>query len=159
MERTGSLEVLPAGSAVEDPDEVGFDRAMGRIIQRLRGRADIVLVDASPLLRSDTIALSAHVDAIVVVARLKGLRSSELEEMGWMLEAAPAAKLGFIVTGARGTPDTATGTVSSGNSSRRGRGPKRALARPARILRPAPTGMARRPLGNPRRRPVGPSGV
>ena len=100
MEHTGSLEVLPAGSAVEDPDELGFDRAMGRIIQRLRGRADIVLVDASPLLRSNTIALSAHVDAIVVVTRLKGLRSSELEEMGWMLEAAPAAKLGFIVTGA-----------------------------------------------------------
>ena len=101
MERTGSLEVLPAGSALEDPDELGFDRAMGRIIQRLRGRADIVLVDASPLLRSNAIALSAHVDAIVVVVRLKGLRYSALEEMGWILEAAPATKLGFIVTGAR----------------------------------------------------------
>jgi Mrp family chromosome partitioning ATPase/capsular polysaccharide biosynthesis protein len=99
-ERTGSIEVLPAGSPVEDPDELGFDRAMGRIIQRVRGRADVVLVDASPLLRSNAIALSAHVDAVVVVVRLKGVRAAALEEMGWMLEAAPATKLGFIVTGA-----------------------------------------------------------
>ena len=100
MEHAGSLEVLPAGSALQDPDELGFDRAMGRIIQRVRGRADIVLIDASPLLRSNAIALSAHIDALVVVVRLKGLRASALQEMGWMLEAAPATKLGFIVTGA-----------------------------------------------------------
>jgi Mrp family chromosome partitioning ATPase len=100
MERTGSLEVLPAGSAVEDPDELAFDRAMGRIIKRVQGRGDIVLVDASPLLRSNAIALSAHVDAVVVVVRLKGLRATALQEMGWILDAAPATKLGFIVTGA-----------------------------------------------------------
>ena len=85
---------------LQDPDELGFDRAMGRIIQRVRGRADIVLVDAPPLLRSNAIALSAHVDAVVVVVRLKGLRASALEEMGWILEASPATKLGFVVTGA-----------------------------------------------------------
>ena len=32
---TGSLEVLPAGSVLEDPDELGFDRAVGRIIQQV----------------------------------------------------------------------------------------------------------------------------
>jgi polysaccharide biosynthesis transport protein len=100
LERAGTLEVLPAGSELQDPDELGFDSAMGRIIQRMRGRADIVLVDAPPLLRSNAIALSAHVDAVVVVVRLKALRASALQEMGWMLEAAPATKLGFIVTGA-----------------------------------------------------------
>ena len=59
MEHAGSLEVLPAGSALQDPDELGFDRAVGRIIQRVRGRADIVLVDAPPVLRGHAIALSA----------------------------------------------------------------------------------------------------
>jgi Mrp family chromosome partitioning ATPase len=100
MERSGSLEVLPAGSALDDPDGLGFDRAMGRIIQRVRGRGDVVLVDASPLLRSNAIALSTHVDAVIVVVRLKGLRASALEEMGWMLETTPVPKLGFIATGA-----------------------------------------------------------
>ena len=99
MEHAGSLEVLPAGSAVLDPDELGFDRAVGRIIQRVRGRADVVLVDGPPALSGHAIALSAHVDGIVVVVRLKALKTAALEELGWMLEASPAVKLGFIVTG------------------------------------------------------------
>ena len=99
-EHTGSLEVLPAGFALQDPDELGFDSAMGQIIQRVRGRADVVLLDAPPVLKSNAIALSAHVDAVVVVVRLKALRASALQELGWMLEASPATMLGFVVTGA-----------------------------------------------------------
>jgi polysaccharide biosynthesis transport protein len=99
-DRTGSLEVLPAGSALQNPDELGFEEAVGQIVQRVRGRSDIVLVDAPPLLKSNAIALSAHVDALVVVVRLKGLRESALRDLGWMLEASRATKLGFVVTGA-----------------------------------------------------------
>jgi capsular exopolysaccharide synthesis family protein len=98
-EHTGSLEVLPGGSTLHDPDELGFDRAVGRIIQRVRGRADIVLVDAPPLLRSHAIALSPHVDAVVVVVGLKELRTSTLQDLSWVLEASAAPKLGFILTG------------------------------------------------------------
>ncbi len=97
-EHAGSLEVLPAGTALQDPDELGFDKAVGSIIQRVQDQADIVLVDAPPVLGGHAIALSAHVDAVVVVARLKALRMSALEELGWMLEASPATKLGFVVT-------------------------------------------------------------
>jgi capsular exopolysaccharide synthesis family protein len=100
MEHTGSLEIMPSGSTLQDPDELGFERAVGRIIKRVRGRADVVLVDAPPILRGHAIALSAHVDAVVVVARLKALRTSALQEMGWVLDAASTTKLGFIVTGA-----------------------------------------------------------
>jgi polysaccharide biosynthesis transport protein len=99
IERAGSLEVLPGGSALQDPDELRFERAVGRIIQRVRGRADVVLVDAPPLLSSNAIALSPHVDAVVVVVRLKALRTSALQDLSWILEASPATKLGFIVTG------------------------------------------------------------
>jgi Mrp family chromosome partitioning ATPase len=97
--QTGSLEVFPAGSALHDRDELGFDRAVGRIIQRARGRADIVLVDSPPVLSGHAIALSAHVDAVVVVVRLNALKTSALEDLSWMLEASPAIKLGFVVTG------------------------------------------------------------
>lgn len=99
IDHTGSLEVLPGGSALQDADELGFDRAVGRIIQRVRGRADIVLVDAPPLPRSHAMALSAHVDAVVVVVRLKALTTSRLEDLRWVLEASPAQKLGFVLTG------------------------------------------------------------
>jgi non-specific protein-tyrosine kinase len=100
MEHTGSLGVVPAGSTLQDPDELGFEGAVGRIIERVRDGADVVLVDTPPVLRGHAIALSAHVDAVVVVVRLKALRASALQEMGWMLDAASTTKLGFIVTGA-----------------------------------------------------------
>ena len=99
MGQTGSLEVFPAGSALHDRDELGFDKAVGRSIQRARDRADIVLVDSPPVLSGHAIALSAHVDAVVVVVRLGALTTSALEDLGWMLEASPAIKLGFVVTG------------------------------------------------------------
>jgi succinoglycan biosynthesis transport protein ExoP len=99
MDRIGSLEVLPGGSALQDPDELGFENAVGRIIERLRDRVDLVLVDAPPLLKGHAIALSAHVDAVVVVVRLKALRTSALQDMSRILEASPATKLGFVLTG------------------------------------------------------------
>jgi succinoglycan biosynthesis transport protein ExoP len=105
MEHIGSLEMVPAGSTLQDPDELGYERAVGRIIKRVRGRADVVLVDAPPILRGPAIALSAHVDAVVVVVRLTALRASALQEMGWMLDAASTTKLGFIVTGADKSDD------------------------------------------------------
>lgn len=100
MHRSGSLSVLPRGSALRDADELSFENDVGRIIQGVLARADIVLVDAPPLLMGDTIALSAHVDAVVVVVRLKALRTSTLQDMSRILEASPATKLGFILTGA-----------------------------------------------------------
>jgi hypothetical protein len=48
----------------------------------------------------DTIALSALVDAVVVVVRLKAVRMSTLEDMSRIVQASPAVKLGFILTGA-----------------------------------------------------------
>jgi succinoglycan biosynthesis transport protein ExoP len=99
--RVGRLEVLPAGDALHDPDELGAEAAIARVLQRMRSRADFILVDAAPLLRvGDTVALSAHVDALLVVVRLKSLRNATLEELERTLAATPAAKLGVVVTGA-----------------------------------------------------------
>ena len=99
--RVGRLEVLPAGDALHDPDELGAEAAVARVLQKVRSRADFILVDAAPLLRvGDTVALSAHVDALLVVVRLKSLRNATLEELERTLAATPAAKLGVVVTGA-----------------------------------------------------------
>jgi len=96
----GSLAVLPAGQALHDPDSLGAEKAVGRIVKRAKERADIVLVDAAPLLVSDAIALSAHVDALVLVTRLEALRRGTLADVNRTLEAVPALKLGFVLTGA-----------------------------------------------------------
>jgi polysaccharide biosynthesis transport protein len=98
IEQTGVLELIPVGSVLHDSDELDVERAVGRIIQRVRDRADIVLVDSPPVVSGNAIALSAHVDAVVVVVRLKALTMSALEDLGSTLESSPAIKLGFVVT-------------------------------------------------------------
>ena len=143
IERPGTLEVLPAGSMVEDPDELGFDRAMGRIIERA-GRADIVLVDTSPLLRSNAIALSAHVDAIVVVVRLKGLRTPALEEMGWMLEEFPQPSSASSSPAPTSAPAPRMDTATASSRSWSPPSSSRRRARASAIRRPPLSAAARR---------------
>jgi succinoglycan biosynthesis transport protein ExoP len=97
--RGGKLEVLPAGRTLQDPD--GAESVVALTIPSLRDRADLVLIDAAPLLPvGDAIALSAYVDAIVLVVRLNALRSSELDDVRRILASSPAVKLGFVLTGA-----------------------------------------------------------
>jgi tyrosine-protein kinase len=97
--REGRLEVLPAGHILQDPNELGAEFAFARLAL-LRHRADFVLIDAAPLLRvGDAIALSAHVDALILVVRRNVLRSSNLDDLRRILSSTPAAKLGFVLTG------------------------------------------------------------
>jgi polysaccharide biosynthesis transport protein len=99
--RKGKLEVLTAGHAFHTPDELGVELTIARIAESLKDRADLVLVDAAPLLAvGDAIALSAHVDALVLVVRLNGLNSSEYDDLRRTLASSPTRKLGFILTGA-----------------------------------------------------------
>ena len=97
----GTLEVLGTGPLPPDPGEfVGTER-LAKILEQLGHRADIVLIDAPSLLNlGDALTLSAQVDALVVVSRLKVARRPLVDELKRVLEACPAAKLGFIVTGA-----------------------------------------------------------
>lgn len=96
--RVGKLEVLPAGHALQDPD--GAELGVALTIDALRSRADLVLIDGAPLLPvGDAIALSAYVDALILVARVNALRSSALADLRRILSSSPAVKLGFVLTG------------------------------------------------------------
>jgi hypothetical protein len=46
-------------------------------------------------------ALTAHVDGIVVVTRANLTRKATLDELRRVLDVAPAAKVGFILTGSK----------------------------------------------------------
>ena len=98
---SGSLEVLPTGPVPPDPGELIATRRVGDLLEELRWRADVVLVDSPPLLRvGDTMALSTRVDGILVVSRLSLVRRGMLAELRRALDTAPAVKLGFVVTDA-----------------------------------------------------------
>jgi capsular exopolysaccharide synthesis family protein len=97
----GTLQILALGHAPPDPGELAGSRRVAGILQELRARADIVLVDAPSMLgRGDAMTLSHAVDAVLVVTRLGVLRRATLDELCRVLERCPARKLGFVLTGA-----------------------------------------------------------
>lgn len=97
----GSLELLPTGSIPPNPAELARSHALGAVLERLEERADLVLIDAPPILGpSDAMTLSAKADALVVVTRLPDLKRPLLDELRRVLDSAPIVKLGFVVTGA-----------------------------------------------------------
>jgi Mrp family chromosome partitioning ATPase len=97
----GILEVLPAGPTPPNAGEFVGTRSLARILEQVRDRADIVLIDAPPVLHvNDAMALSAVVDAMLIVTRLRVVRRSTVDELNRLLETTPATKLGFVITDA-----------------------------------------------------------
>ena len=76
-------------------------QALSDVLARLEERADVVLVDAPAMLAvSDAINLTPKVDALIVLTRVPSVRRQALEELRRILDNAPVAKLGFVLTGA-----------------------------------------------------------
>lgn len=96
----GRLEVLPCGVLPPNPGEFVSSKALAAIIDRLRERADMLLLDVPPLVPvGDAIPLSSLVDAILVVSRVNFVHRGALAELRRLLDIAPARKLGFVLTG------------------------------------------------------------
>jgi len=97
----GLLEVLTSGPLPPNLDEFISTPEVADILGRLRERADVVLVDATPLLLvGDAMSLTAVVDAMMIVTRINVVRRPILKELRRVLDNLPAEKLGFVVTGA-----------------------------------------------------------
>lgn len=96
----GSLRVLPSGPLPPDAGEFVATKALDDVLNELRASADIVLIDAPPILNvGDAMTLSAKVDGMLVIMRLNLVRRRTIAELRRVLDASPATKLGFIVTG------------------------------------------------------------
>ena len=124
----GVLEVLPLGPVPPNPGEFAASAALAGILESLRERADLVLIDAPPLLGlGDALVLSSQVDALLLVTRLHTLRRSMLGELHRLLEACPATKLGFVLAGAELEQGYGSGTYSTYyHQAREQREPERA---------------------------------
>jgi len=96
----GTLEVLGSGPLPPNPGEFVGTRALHDVLAEVASRAHLVLVDAPPLLSlGDALALTAKVDALFVVSRLKLVKKQLVDELKRVLATCRAAKLGFVVTG------------------------------------------------------------
>lgn len=98
---SGRLEVLVSGPTPPDPGEFVGTARLTEILEALRRRADLVLIDAPPVFHvGDGLVLSAKVDAVFIVTRMQVMRRPMLTELHRLLETMPAHKLGFVVTSA-----------------------------------------------------------
>jgi Mrp family chromosome partitioning ATPase len=95
----GLLHVLAAGSMRGNVDDVLTHRVLANVLDELRRRADVVLIDSTPLGVGDAMALTAAVDALIIVTRMDLVRRPPLRELMRILRTVPAQTLGFVATG------------------------------------------------------------
>lgn len=97
----GRLEVVNSGRTRVDPSAFVESAGLTEALQKLRAYAEIVLVDAPPVLATgDAMALTAKVDAVLLVSRLGTLTRPTLQELTRVLRRSPAPVLGLVATGA-----------------------------------------------------------
>ena len=99
------LAVLPAGTLAPNPGELMGSTGVAGLIEELKNDWEFVLLDAPPMSAvGDALALSARADAIIVMTRLGTVDSEMLRELERLLQASPAEKLGFVMSGAKVGP-------------------------------------------------------
>jgi tyrosine-protein kinase len=96
----GSLHFIGTGKLPPNPGEFIASRAFTDILEGLKKRSDVVLIDAAPLLTvADTVALTDQVDAILLVVRMSIARRPLVAELKRVLEDSGARVLGVAITG------------------------------------------------------------
>jgi polysaccharide biosynthesis transport protein len=99
------LAVLPAGTLAPNPGELMGSAGVAALIEELKADWEFVLLDAPPMSAvGDALALSARADAIIVLTRLGTVDGEMLRELERLLQASPAEKLGFVMSGAKVGP-------------------------------------------------------
>jgi Mrp family chromosome partitioning ATPase len=97
----GKLWVIGSGPIPPDPGEFVASHALTLVLLQLQEIAEVILIDAPPLLRvGDAMVLSAKVDALLLATRMEKVRRPMLADIHRIVETSPARVLGFVVTGA-----------------------------------------------------------
>ena len=96
-----SLEVLTAGLRLpSDPSQFVASRGLADLLEQLRSRADLVLVDSPPVLAvGDARMLSRQIDALLVVSRVETIPRPALLQLRRVLDTTSAPTLGVVLTG------------------------------------------------------------
>ena len=97
----GRLEVITTGRTRVEPAAFVESSGLTEALHTLRGYAEIVLIDAPPILATgDSIALTGKVDAVLLITRLGTLTRPTLQELARVLRRSPVPVLGLVATGA-----------------------------------------------------------
>jgi capsular exopolysaccharide synthesis family protein len=94
-----NLKVIPSGPPTENPNRLISSDRMLRVLDEARQAADVVLVDAAPLLAGgEAASLLSEVDAVLLVARAGRTTVDEAERTAELLERLDAPVAGVALT-------------------------------------------------------------
>jgi len=97
-----SLHILPAGPSPPNPSELLASERVKEIVEELRGMADLVIFDTSPVLAvADALPLIEIVGGVVVIVRLNETTRDATIKLRDLLTAAHGRICGLVVTGAK----------------------------------------------------------
>lgn len=95
-----NLSILFSGDIPPNPSELIGSERMNRLMEQFRNEYDYVIVDLPPVISvSDPIAMSRHVDGVVVVVRHGHTRRRDVAEAMRQLSMVNAKVLGFVYNG------------------------------------------------------------
>lgn len=96
--RQENLYLLPSGSIPPNPSEIIGSEKMSFIIEQLRGKFDLIIIDSSPIIpASDALMLAPQVDGVVLVIKSGGVNKKVAKEATAQLEHAKANVLGVTL--------------------------------------------------------------
>ena len=103
LQETGvdNLSLLPSGPQPPNPADLLGSRQVDRVIERLSAEADIVLIDAPPVIGvTDAVVLGAKVDGVLLVISAGETRRDHAERAKELLEKANVRIIGATLTNA-----------------------------------------------------------
>ena len=101
--RWGNLHVLPSGPVSPELRELVLVHSSAELLAQLTSQADIVLIDAAPIVPVvDAQALAPYVDCQLVVVRWSSARRRTLKELRRTLVASDALPVGFVLVAGPG---------------------------------------------------------
>jgi tyrosine-protein kinase Etk/Wzc len=96
--------LVVAGHTLPNPGDFISSPGLAAVFKKFRSAYDVVLVDTPPMLAAgDALALSAHLDAFLLVSNLTLARRGELRELRRMLSFASCEVLGVVLTASQPT--------------------------------------------------------
>jgi polysaccharide biosynthesis transport protein len=99
----GSLHVLPAGPVSRELRELVLVHSSAELLAELTSQADIVLIDAAPIVPVvDAQALASYVDRVLVAVKWSFARRRTLKELRRTLTASGAPPVGFVLVAEAG---------------------------------------------------------
>lgn len=97
-----NLVIIPTGTRPPSPADFVASPSFADLVTKLEGEADLVVLDAPPVLPvSDALSMARHVDAVVVVAKAGSTARDELTEAVDALRAVGADVLGVCLVGVK----------------------------------------------------------